>query len=451
MKYRLPLILVTIAALWGASGCTTRYSEAPTPQRPAPAVTSGDPASPAPAPMAPVKAGRVLPSLTSEPELAVLLAEGPQVRFRLLVPARLDGRTLAAGDYTASASGSGVRIGDVVAGPVARLAHQGGSPVFTTTALPPTGGAGVPLRLAGDPELRVVGGKVMLIERIGLEAYLAGVLSAEMAPGWPEQALAAQAIVARSYAAARWMERSARPWQVHWHASVDMAYGGAGAKSSPALRQALESTRGEVLWYQGMPLPALFHASSGGATESAANVFPALAMPDGKPAGAAMPGVNDPVAEAGAKALGDDRRHGAWKQDIPLAKITKELQTWAGEGSGRPAIGTVTDVAIGSRFADSRRVENVLVTHKLNGKTVKTTIPAKDFRIAVSATQVPSTQWDKCQVVKAKGGTLVLQGRGFGHGVGLPQVSAWQLARTGVKAEAIVSRYYPGATIERKY
>ncbi len=82
---------------------------------------------------------------------------------------------------------------------------------------------------------------------------------------------------------------------------------------------------------------------------------------------------------------------------------------------------------------------------------VKTAIPAKDFRLAVGANLVPSTWWDRCLVVKAKGGTLVLQGRGFGHGVGLPQVSAWELARSGVSADDIVSRYYTGTTIERKY
>ena len=394
---------------------------------------------------------RALPTLTSEPEVGILLAEGAQVRFRLLVSSRLDGRTFAPGEYVATPTGTGVRIGDVNVGPIARLAPQGGSPVFSTIALPPNGGAGVPLRLAGAPELRLVGGKVLLIERIKLESYLAGVLAAEISAGWPEQALAAQSIVARSYAAARWMERSARPWQIHWHYTVDMAYGGAGAKSSAALRNALDQTRGEMLWYLGMPLPALFCASSGGATESAANAFPSLAMPDGRPAGAAMPVVNDPAAEIGAKALGDDKRHGRWKEDILLSKVTHELQIWASEGQGRPAIGVVSDVAIARKFTDSQRVADLLVTHKVNGKTVKTQIPAKDFRIAVSPTQIPSTWWDKCQVVKAKGGTLVIQGRGFGHGVGMPQVSAWQLARTGVMADDIVARFYPGATIERRY
>jgi SpoIID/LytB domain protein len=45
----------------------------------------------------------------------------------------------------------------------------------------------------------------------------------------------------------------------------------------------------------------------------------------------------------------------------------------------------------------------------------------------------------------------VLEGRGFGHGCGLSQVSAWYLARQGEPPESIVGRFYAGARIERRY
>ena len=46
---------------------------------------------------------------------------------------------------------------------------------------------------------------------------------------------------------------------------------------------------------------------------------------------------------------------------------------------------------------------------------------------------------------------LVLEGRGFGHGCGLSQVSAWHLAKKGETPEQIVARFYAGARIERRY
>jgi stage II sporulation protein D len=54
-------------------------------------------------------------------------------------------------------------------------------------------------------------------------------------------------------------------------------------------------------------------------------------------------------------------------------------------------------------------------------------------------------------MVNSRGGQFVIEGRGFGHGVGLPQVSAWALARDGVSGENIVARYYPGATLARMW
>ena len=48
-------------------------------------------------------------------------------------------------------------------------------------------------------------------------------------------------------------------------------------------------------------------------------------------------------------------------------------------------------------------------------------------------------------------GYLVLEGRGFGHGCGLSQVSAWYLATRGESAERIVARFCVGARIERRY
>jgi peptidoglycan hydrolase-like amidase len=411
--------------------------------------------APARAPASPVVAPRVLPALDHEPEVGVLLARGRQISLTLLAPARLQiggqGVDLAKGPLVAEAVAGGWRLvggGAVAAGEgLITVRAAAGQPGFAATLIPPFGKPQA-LKFAGRAALRAKGGVVELIERLPLEAYLAGVLPVEMNPSWPTGALAAQAIAARSYASARWLERFDQPWQLHWHFSVDMAYGG-WRKASPNVAAALGGTRGQVLMTRGMPVLALFHASSGGTTESAANLWPTLVGPDGRtPIAAVMRVAGDDAASAGAKGLGLSQTHLRWKADVPLVELSSGLKAWAAEKPGeRPAIGAVTGIRVGRRFADSKRVATVVVTHRLGKRSVETAVAGNDFRLAVGPGVVRSTAWDRCVIASKGGGTLVLEGRGFGHGVGLSQVSAWWLAGKGVAPAEIVARFYPGADL----
>jgi len=327
------------------------------------------------------------------------------------------------------------------------LSVAAGQPTFSATLAPPFGKPPT-LKFSGQLVLRGTGSRVELIERLPLERYLAGVLPVEMNPSWPTGALAAQAIAARSYACTRWLERFDQPWQLHWHYTVDMAYGGWRA-ATPNVAAALSATRGRVLITRGMPVLAFFHASSGGTTEAAGNLWPELRGADGRTAITPVMGVaDDPAAGPGAMGLGLTATHQRWKADVPLADITAGLQAWAAEKPGqRPTFGTVTGVKPGRRFADSKRVATVIISHSRGKKTVETAISGNEFRLAVGPVVVRSTAWDRCVVAAKNGGILVLEGHGFGHGVGLSQVSAWWLAQQGVPADQIVTRFYPGAEL----
>ncbi|HEX6885724.1 MAG TPA: SpoIID/LytB domain-containing protein [Planctomycetota bacterium] len=400
-------------------------------------------------------AARVLPALDREPLLGVLLARAPKVPIQLASEAVLElgggTRRLGPGRVTIEASANGWRLGgDGPGASTSGTLRSGGQPIFTLDALP-VFGAPRALTLAGDLVLRPVGGEVEVIERVPMEVYLAGVVGAEMNPKWPAAALAAQAIVARSYAAARWMERHAEPWQLHWHFGVDMAYHGWSAADA-RVAAAIAPTRGEVLVHRGFPVLALFHASSGGRTEAFARIKPGVLAPDGlTPIAAAMPIVDDPAALPGALGLSLSASHGLWKVDVPLPDVSAALQRWSSAQRGRPAFGTVEAVSIEGRHADSGRVASVSIRHRLDEKTRFTSLPATDFRMAVSPVRIRSLLWERCVIASKSPGYLVLEGRGFGHGCGLSQVSAWHLAQQGETPEAIVARFYAGARIERRY
>lgn len=428
-----------------------------------PAVVANAPATPGAA-AGPAAARAELPApgapaaiparLDREPLLHVLLARAPTVVIELAAPVQLelDGRDtpLGPGKVTIEAADGGWRIERGAVARTSGVLKSGGRPLFALDAVP-VFGKPRRLKLAGDLVLQVSGGALEVVERLPMEAYLASVVGAEMNPKWPTAALAAQAIVARSYAAARWMERSSEPWQLHWHFGVDMAYHG-WSEGNDAVARAIAPTRGEVLVYRGFPVLALFHASSGGRTEAFERIKPGVLAPDGKtPISAAMPVVDDDAALPGALGLDLADSHGRWKADVPLPDVTHGLQAWSREVRGRPDFGTVEAVSIEARHADSGRVASVSIRHRLDGKTRFTVLAATDFRMAVGPVRVRSLWWERCVIASKAPGYLVLEGRGFGHGCGLSQVSAWHLAKQGASPEAIVARFYAGAKIERRY
>jgi SpoIID/LytB domain protein len=459
---RFCLLIILIAGLWVLSGCNLRSREGNDQLAPQSMSTSssagrellpGVPGAPgAPGALLAPKP-RVLPALTSEPLVRVLLVQAASITFTLESSATLaDGRRLASGTHRAQAL-AGTLVLDGVPVAAENVVQMPAAPVRFRAELDPPYGPRQTLAFRGAPVLRLSGAQAQLLEEVRLETYLAGVLPTEMNGKWPVAALAAQAIAARSYASAKYLERFDKPWQLHWHYSVDMAYAGASAKQTANVGEALRRTRGQVLMYRNLPVPALFNACSGGTTEAAANVWPTLSGADRLLSMTEqMPSVSDASAEAGAAALGMRRTHWRWKSNIPLASITRDLQAWARtHPEDKLAFGTVTGIAIESRNPNSGRVAQVAISHKVHGRTRKTLMSAPDFRMAISPVDIRSTWWDTCSVASAKGGVLVLSGRGFGHGVGLSQVSAWQMASEGRAEAAICARFYPSALIERRW
>ncbi len=454
-----PLAVAMLSLILIPLACQNRGSAPASPVVVArgPAQPSSVPAAPGGTPLSPSStsgpAVRVLPTLATEPEIGVLLKSGGRVEFTLLVGGRSGSIMFAPGVYVAEASSAGMTINGAPfpADCTLELADAGGAPRFMAELTPPFGKA-QRLQFSGTPTLHCERGRVELIERVALETYLAGVLPTEMVPSWPVEALKAQAVAARSYACAHYLERFDAPWQLHWHYSRDMAYGGCPTRSYDGVRRALAETRGWILEYRGDAVPALFHASSGGRTESAVNIWPTLRAADGSPMAAAMPVVDDASAQGGATALKMRDTHWQWKVDVRLSEVTAGLAEWSRDHpEARLVVGTVLEVRPGKRFADSGRIATVSIRQRVGRKETITTMPAQDFRMAVGPGVIRSTWWDRCVTVGAKGGTLVISGRGFGHGVGLSQVSAWRMAKDGARSEDILARFYPHCVAVRKW
>ncbi len=152
------------------------------------------------------------------------------------------------------------------------------APLAVTSATPITfdGAASTGVidgRYRGSISLTLDRGRLEVINRVGLEAYLRGVVASESPPRWPAAELEAQAIAARSYAVA------STPVNAAFDLYADtrsQEYGGVGAET-PATDAAVADTTGEVVTYQGRPVVTYYFAASGGATEDVQNGFPGAA------------------------------------------------------------------------------------------------------------------------------------------------------------------------------
>ena len=169
--------------------------------------------------------------------------------------------------------------GSTTFGPGLNLAVDGEPAVALTLPLTfaPAGGSTLTLGRAyrGRILVDVPGKKLRAINVLPLEQYLYGVVPAEMPSAWLPAALEAQAVAARSYALAN--RQAAAPFDVYADGR-SQAYLGVSVET-PAARQAVDETAGQVLLYGGNVADTLFSASSGGWTQSAADAF----GPPGRP------------------------------------------------------------------------------------------------------------------------------------------------------------------------
>lgn len=252
-----------------------------------------------------------------------------------------------------------------------------------------------------------------------LEQYVAGVVAAEMDPRWPVEALAAQAVIARTFAVERLQKGGVR--QVHGTDVCDdpghfQAYNPAAV--TRAVRTAVARTRGLILVYDGQPAHAYYCAHSGGIT----------ADPE--------EGVDYRGMAPYLQVKPDPHSSPEWRWQ---AVLTPEEVRQAARSMG-VTLSRVFPATIARRGPSGRAV-----AFQFGGKQV----PAARFRLEVDGgMRVKSTLIDSFQVVE---GRIVMSGRGFGHGVGLSQFGACRMASSGKDFRSILSFYYPGADLERRW
>jgi stage II sporulation protein D len=304
----------------------------------------------------------------------------------------------------------------------ARVANKGGSleiggePVQLPAVLSPAKGAEVGLgdrRYQGDLAVAREPGsaRILLVNRLGIEAYLEGVVLSEMPPDSPDEALFAQVIASRSYAAWQMTARKDRDFDVT-DSQRSQVYRGAPAQLALA-RRVVAATRGRVLTYGGKVVEAVFSSTCGGTTRSAAEAFGDESIPP-------LRGVTCGFC--------DGTQFAQWTAKVKRADAGRALSLG----------GPVTALA-DHKLHPSGRLAQVDV----RGDKASRKITGNQLRDLLGPAG-RSSWFTKAEV---SGDWIVAEGRGFGHGAGMCQVGAAKLASAGRSAHWILAHYYPDALL----
>jgi stage II sporulation protein D len=205
------------------------------------------------------------------------LGRAPVSKVRVLVAEGRPSVTLASSIPFSVRDGLGVvtslPAGEIALGPDLEIVVDG-APRVLPAPLAFIPGKGGTLTLdgkgyRGELRIAVVQEGLRVIDFVGLDAYLLGVVAGEMPKEWPAAALQAQAVAARSYALASIVKN--KPFDVYSDPRSQVYYG--VAAESPATTAAVKATKGEILTYGGKVATTFYYSSSGGRTASSEDVF----------------------------------------------------------------------------------------------------------------------------------------------------------------------------------
>jgi len=255
---------------------------------------------------------------------------------------------------------------------------------------------------------------LVVVNELPLEDYLVGVLRAESSERWPAEALRAQAIASRTYAAYHRQLNAARPYHIV-ASTAHQQFVGRVAAGSPAWG-AVQETAGQVLSWEGELFPAFYHANSGGYTEDPRTVF----------AGRGLPALRPVVCQLAAGAPNFQ-----WSLELRLDDLSELLRR------GGVGVGAVRGIEVVERTT-SLRAGTVIV----RGSARTQRLRGSDFRRVIGYDALKSTLF----AVAVDGDVARFSGRGYGHGVGMCQWGAKSMAELGATARQILAFYYPGAT-----
>ena len=266
------------------------------------------------------------------------------------------------------------------------------------------------------------------IEEIDLDEYLYGVVSAEMPASFEEEALKAQAVVARTYTIYKIVNNDGKHGEADicddstccqaWISKEDRFERWDDDEEDQnwnKIVSAVNSTQGKIITYEGKPINAFFHSNSGGETEAPIDVW----------GGSGYPYLQS-VSTSGEDAYSQYASEAEFTKDEFKAKI-KEIH------SDFEINFEEEDCIKIEEYTEGNRVKTIKIGNlELSGVEVRTIfgLRSANFEVNIDGDKI------KFEVV------------GYGHGVGMSQTGADSLAKEGSNYEDIIHHFYTGVEIK---
>ena len=285
----------------------------------------------------------------------------------------------------------------------------------------------------GSINLVAEGEAIKVVNELSIEEYLKGVIPKEMPTGRGNEyyeALKAFTICARTYTFSKLNEKK-KNFDV-FADTRDQVYGGSGIEKD-IVNKVVDETRGLILTYNDKPAVTFYHSTCGGYTEDAKNVFPNMDLPylvtvkDG----------DEPYCSISPKFT--------WTETIPEKTF---VQRFVSSGYLDSPGYSVSNLNINSTFESGRINELEILFAGRTGKLKTVKIYGNNIRYIIRTADNKTILESNNFSIRKDGDNIVINGKGYGHGVGLCQWGALAQSKEGRDFEEILSLYYPGTKIE---
>ncbi|MFN0117918.1 MAG: SpoIID/LytB domain-containing protein [Elusimicrobiota bacterium] len=253
-----------------------------------------------------------------------------------------------------------------------------------------------------------------VINELGIDEYLKGVLPREVIITWPAEALKVQAVASRTYLASHLGRHSDQGFDLC--SEVHCQVFGGTAKEDPRTNKAVDETSDQILLYEGKPVGAFFFSHCGGVTEAIGPVWGQTSKPY--------------LQSIRCRYCSKNPRYN-WKISFTDADILKLLKAKT-KVKGH----SLKSLKIAKKSA-SGRAERVSVTTDEGSYSML----GNEFRLALHPEKIRSTLWTRLKQIQDG---YEFEGKGWGHGVGMCQWGAKGQAEEERNYEQILKFYYPG-------
>lgn len=284
---------------------------------------------------------------------------------------------------------------------------------------------------------------IVIVNELPVEEYLYAVVPSEMPASYCIEALKCQAICARSYAYCQMLAYGYPEYYAHVDDSVSyQVYG--NSKEQETTTKAVKETGGKKLWYQNQVVKTYYYSTSGGHSTSIEAWGTKLAEHN-----TYLKGV--PICDGQGNDYEKQLPWYRWEATVPQELLGNLIELNTGKEIGNLVNIEVTKQGVGGIALELRVIgSSETITIATENKIRKALggsgyeIIKQDGTVLQSTKLLPSAFF----TIEKNGKSYIIEGRGYGHGIGMSQNGANEMAKSGKTYEEILYYFYPGTQVQ---